>query len=439
MLNVRKLMTLIIALIMSAAAGFVQAEVLQPVGLKNLGNTCYFNVIVQMFRNLPGFRQSLDDTHGARSPLVDSLRAFLATSNPTLAEVREKSDLRSQRKSIEFLENEALRCGGDLAPISLAFEALERRQQIENPFDQSLRRFYDSAYANAFRRSDKYAQEDPAELLTPMLDALSISGVTRFDFTENNLKQCDVCKTGRTVGVPKHMLELTIPSRVRSTTLEDLLGFYCSPEVMDGENAVDCDTCRKKTRTTSKMNWVSSPDTLIIQLKRFDNRGNKVVKPVTLPDILDMSRYVHAQDGHLLVYALKGIIYHNGDTAQHGHYVASFLDASGIWVYFDDETACSFVREAEKLGNANANPKEQSPNGGTPYILVYEKVNISDPVVARSVKAQISHQGQSTLGMNFAQKYEALKEKIVFCLGVTVLVGGFAVCIYNWLKSKSIF
>lgn len=63
---------------------------------------------------------------------------------------------------------------------------------------------------------------------------------------------------------------MSIPTaETGETSLEECLKKFSEEEIMDGDNKITCDTCHKKTNALKKMYIWEPPKILIIQLKRF--------------------------------------------------------------------------------------------------------------------------------------------------------------------------
>lgn len=97
---------------------------------------------------------------------------------------------------------------------------------------------------------------------------------------------------------------------------------------------------------------------LIIQLKRFTERG-KITTKIHYPvNNLNMKDYVTENKGDL-IYDLKGVVLHRG-SLNTGHYTSFCRNANNNkWYLFDDE----LVREVEEESLVDANA----------YILLYER------------------------------------------------------------------
>lgn len=151
-------------------------------------------------------------------------------------------------------------------------------------------------------------------------------------------------------------LILDIPERTRAVSLIDCLKSSFSPEEIPKWNCVDC----KKPRTaTKRMDISHSPNILIIQLKRF-KKTKKNVTEVIVPLTLDMKPFCHDKS-KAFNYNLFGSINHEG-SLEGGHYKARSLH-NGEWFEYNDEHVTSV--------NFNQCDGE--------YLLFYEMVSVIKP------------------------------------------------------------
>jgi len=89
---------------------------------------------------------------------------------------------------------------------------------------------------------------------------------------------------------------------------------------------------------TKKINIWTLPNYLIIQLKRFDNSGNKIRNFVEFPiDELDLTKYICPikKDANNYIYSLYAVNYHSGNINT-GHYWSSIKSIDNIWYLFND-------------------------------------------------------------------------------------------------------
>jgi ubiquitin C-terminal hydrolase len=110
--------------------------------------------------------------------------------------------------------------------------------------------------------------------------------------------------------------------------------------------------------------WIFDSIDYIIQLKRFDNNGNKLTNFVDFPiDQLDLTKYVCPikSDPNNYIYSLYAINYHAGNM-QTGHYWSSVKNSDNNWYIFNDGNISRY--------NSNGDLKTQLVTSDA-YILFY--------------------------------------------------------------------
>ena len=143
-----------------------------------------------------------------------------------------------------------------------------------------------------------------------------------FDATIINMIECNNCKYNNCQFESFNSLNIEINSINNSTSLYNCLNnYFTSVNIKDWT----CEECLKKgCNKHSKIFNVSN--FLIIHLKRFDNKCNKITTHIDFPiDDLDLTSYICTQknDPNNYIYSLYAVNYHYG-TPKNGHYWCSF-------------------------------------------------------------------------------------------------------------------
>lgn len=124
------------------------------------------------------------------------------------------------------------------------------------------------------------------------------------------------------------------PNNTNSCLLTDCIDNYFNVSYIDDWT---CEKCSKRG-CTKKLNIWTLPNYLIIQLKRFDNNGNKLTNFVDFSiDQLDLTKYICPlkSDPNNYIYSLYAINYHVGNI-QTGHYWSSVKNLNNNWYIFND-------------------------------------------------------------------------------------------------------
>uniref|UniRef100_F1KWJ3 Ubiquitin carboxyl-terminal hydrolase 36 n=1 Tax=Ascaris suum TaxID=6253 RepID=F1KWJ3_ASCSU len=133
--------------------------------------------------------------------------------------------------------------------------------------------------------------------------------------------------------------ELNLGLRMRKREgivgINDLLVDYFSNETL---SSFECKKCKRKTQAQRVTRVIRAPHVLVVQLKRFNACGSKIRLPVTIEMNVKLDRFMYLADDRN-AYSLCGLIEHQGEGIDRGHYIAFVrgFDGKG-WHCFDDET-----------------------------------------------------------------------------------------------------
>jgi ubiquitin C-terminal hydrolase len=347
------------------------------VGLKNLGCTCYMNSTLQQLFMIPSFRLGV-----VTSPLT------------------------SEEPPAENL----------MYQLQYMFTALERSEkQSINP--------------KGFLKAYKDWEGNPINPLEQM-DAYEFF-ITFLDKVENFVKGTDQhllvqdhfggVQTTEIIGHDNctHTSErnepyLTLNVEVKNKkTLQESLESFCEGELLEGDNAYECERCEGKVSAVRRVCIKQLPNVLIVVMRRFafdfDTMARlKLNDYCEFPMELDMQPYTQeglrrsdqvkrGEDPDVLKfpkeyyqYRLKGVVVHMG-TADSGHYYSFIQDRkSDNWIEFNDKLVKDFDpsdipseafggEERWSWGNTSlSSMREKFRNA---YMLVYERGTFFDPKV----------------------------------------------------------
>ena len=125
-------------------------------------------------------------------------------------------------------------------------------------------------------------------------------------------------------------------------TIYDSLELFKKEEILDGEEKWKCGKCNKYQKAMKKMEIYKTPEYLIIQLKRFKQRGvlmsnilgNKNETLIDYKEILNLNDFVVGPDKEKSIYLLYGVVIHK-KILNGGHYY-SFCKNNGDWLFYND-------------------------------------------------------------------------------------------------------
>ncbi|PIN12786.1 Ubiquitin-specific protease [Handroanthus impetiginosus] len=299
-----------------------------PLGLRNLGNTCYLNSVLQCLTYTP--------------PLANFCLRFLHSSICDFGAGKEKK--------------------GE-CPFCILEKRIARSLSSEAASDAPLK--INSClriYADHFRAG---RQEDAHEFLRYVIDAchntcLRLKKLQQQQRGKNGIANGgDISGTGETV--VKEIFGGALQSQVKclscgaesnkvdeimdisldilhSGSLREAMQKFFQPEVLDGNNKYKCENCKKLVAARKQLSILQAPNVLVIQLKRFEGMfGGKVDKAIAFDETLVLSSHMckRSQDQHP-EYNLFGTIVHSGSSPDSGHYYAYIKDAIGRWYCCND-------------------------------------------------------------------------------------------------------
>ncbi|XP_073159675.1 ubiquitin carboxyl-terminal hydrolase 3 isoform X4 [Lepidochelys kempii] len=170
-----------------------------------------------------------------------------------------------------------------------------------------------------------------------------------------NEVNCLICGTESRKFDPFLDLSLDIPSQFRNKrtknqengpmcTLRDCLRSFTDLEELDETELYMCHKCKKKQKSTKKF-WIQKlPKVLCLHLKRFhwtEYLRNKVDTYVEFPlRDLDMKCYLLEPENsgpESCLYDLAAVVVHHGSGVGSGHYTA-YATHEGRWFHFNDST-----------------------------------------------------------------------------------------------------
>ncbi|KDP30514.1 hypothetical protein JCGZ_16692 [Jatropha curcas] len=290
-----------------------------PLGLKNLGNSCYLNSVLQCLTYTP--------------PLANFC---LRLQHSSFCDSVSNGD-RKRECPFCILEKRIVRS------LSLD-QTLDAPSKIQSCL---------KIFAEHFRGG---RQEDAHEFLRYVIDAChntclrlmklrrkgndSASGSNSvvkeiFGGTLQSQVKCLSCNSES--NKVDEIMDISLDV-LHSNSLREAMQKFFQPEILDGSNKYRCENCKKLVTARKQMSILQAPNILVIQLKRFEGIfGGKIDKAIAFEEVLVLSSFMckGSQDPRP-EYNLFGTIVHSGYSPESGHYYSYIKDAMGRWYCCND-------------------------------------------------------------------------------------------------------
>ncbi|NWS91134.1 UBP2 hydrolase, partial [Toxostoma redivivum] len=308
-------------------------------GLRNLGNTCFMNSILQCLSNTKELRdyclqnqylRDLNNNSRMRTALMSEfakLIQLLWTSSPNESVSPSEFKTQIQRYAPRFVgynqqdAQEFLRFLLDGLHSEVNRVLVRPRASTDTldhlPDDEKSRQMW-----------RRYQEREDSRISDLFVGQLK-SSLT--------CSECGYCSTAFD---PFWDLSLPIPKKgYGEVTLMDCLRLFTKEDVLDGDEKPTCCRCKARTRCTKKFSIQKFPKILVLHLKRFSEariRSSKLTTFVNFPlKDLDL-RELASQSCNHAVYNLYAVSNHSG-TTMGGHYTAYCKSpVSSEWHSFND-------------------------------------------------------------------------------------------------------
>ncbi|XP_038178247.1 ubiquitin carboxyl-terminal hydrolase 2 isoform X1 [Arvicola amphibius] len=330
-------------------------------GLRNLGNTCFMNSILQCLSNTRELRdyclqrlymRDLGHTSSAHTALMEEFAKLIQTiwtSSPNDVVSPSEFKTQIQRYAPRFVGYNQQDAQEFLRFLLDGLHNEVNRVTVRpKPSPENLDHLPDDEKGRQMWR--KYLEREDSRIGDLFVGQLK-SSLTCTD--------CGYCST---VFDPFWDLSLPIAKRgYPEVTLMDCMRLFTKEDVLDGDEKPTCCRCRARKRCIKKFSVQRFPKILVLHLKRFSESRIRTSKLTTFVNFplrdLDLREFASENTNHA-VYNLYAVSNHSG-TTMGGHYTAYCRSpGTGEWHTFNDSSVTPMSSSQVRTSDA--------------YLLFYE-------------------------------------------------------------------
>ncbi|XAR62084.1 Ubiquitinyl hydrolase 1 [Bertholletia excelsa] len=309
-----------------------------PCGLKNCGNSCYANAVIQCLAFTP------------------PLTAYLLQRFHSKACERKDGCFTCELESLILKTKEG---SSTLSPIGILSNIQSIGCHLRNGQQEDAHEFLRYAINKMQSVCLKEAGVNASAYLA---EDTTLIGLIFGGYLQSKVK-CMKCR-----GISEQherMMDLTIEIEGDAGTLEEALRLFTGTEILDGENQYKCSRCKSYQRAKKKLKILEAPNVLTVALKRFrSGKFGKLNKLIQFPEILNLAPYISGTSDKSPIYKLYGVVVHLdiGNAAFSGHYIC-YVNVQSKWFKIDDSVVkavgieCVLAENAYMLLYARCSPR----------------------------------------------------------------------------------
>ncbi|KAM8927104.1 ubiquitin carboxyl-terminal hydrolase 2 isoform 2-T2 [Pelodytes ibericus] len=329
------------------------------VGLRNLGNTCFMNSILQCLSNTKDLRdycmqnshrRDLNSKTCNTAIMEEFARLLQAMWTCSVNEVVSPSEFKTQiqRYAPRFMGYNQQDAQEFLRFLLDGLHNEVNRVTVRpRPSCQDLDHMPDTEKGRQMWK--RYLEREDSRIVELFVGQLK-SSLT-----------CTECGYCSTVFDPFWDLSLPIAKSGAEVSLMDCIRLFTKEDVLDGEEKPTCCRCKARRRCTKKFTIQKFPKILVLHLKRFSEariRSSKLSTFVNFPlKDLDLREF-SSEPSSQAKYNLYAVSNHSG-TTMGGHYTAYCKNPNnGEWYTFNDSRVTAMSSSQVRSSDA--------------YVLFYE-------------------------------------------------------------------
>ncbi|OIW18627.1 hypothetical protein TanjilG_13379 [Lupinus angustifolius] len=292
-------------------------------GLRNLGNTCFLNSVIQCLTYTEPLAAYLQSGKHKSSCRIAGFCALCAIQNHVSRALQSTGRILSPEHLV-----------GNLRCISRNFRNA-RQEDAHEYMVNLLESMHKCCLPSGIPSESNGAYEK--SLVHKIFGGRLRSQV-----------KCQQCNFSSNKFDPFLDLSLEI---FKADSLQKALANFTAAELLDGgDRQYQCQKCKQKVRALKQLTIHKAPYVLTIHLKRFfaHDPGLKIKKKVNFGCALDLKPFVSGSYDGDVKYSLYGVLVHSGSSTHSGHYYCYVRTSNNMWYTLDDNRV-SHVSEREVL------------------------------------------------------------------------------------------
>ncbi|XP_029106763.1 ubiquitin carboxyl-terminal hydrolase 2-like isoform X1 [Scleropages formosus] len=336
------------------------------VGLRNLGNTCFMNSILQCLSNTrdlrdyclhSSHRRDLNSNSRTHTTLMEEFAKLIQTLwTSSSSEAVSPSEFKTQIQKY--------------APRFVGYNQQDAQEFLRFLLDglhNEVNRITVRPRAHAEDWDHLADDEKGKKMWNKYLEREDSRVVDLFVGQLKSTLTCSECGYCSTVFDPFWDLSLPIAKKsYGEVTLMDCMRLFTKEDMLDGDEKPTCHRCKARRKCTKKFTIQKFPRILVLHLKRFSEarvRTSKLSTFVNFP-LKDLDLREFASDNSVnAVYNLYAVSNHSGTTLG-GHYTAYCRNPTlGEWYSFNDSRVTPMSSSQVRSSDA--------------YVLFYELASCS--------------------------------------------------------------
>ena len=371
-------------------------------GLGNFGSTCYLNVMIQLLKSLPQFRQYINndftDLYGAKhgdailsidnsitfnlhkifismetnntTIWPETLRNILSTKHYLFANDDQQDAHEALTAMIELLHNEISQ-SVDIIPLNTDELALKCKEFYNSSYSPIYKMFHGIYYtvkecSNCKHIRQSFEPDPCVKLDIPTSEFNTITDYSQYITVKSKFPQIKIppeqlslisdlianCLSPQIKQQIQHHEHVKFES-TQVVSLIDCINHYSKVEEIED---VDCSNCNTRCNVKCIYGLAVAPEIMIIQMKRFRFGYPKNCSKIKFSYELNIETLQGIQS-----YKIHSIICHIGTDSRCGHYyILKYDDNLKHWIEMNDKDI-SIV-------------KEENINLSDIYLMTYNKI-----------------------------------------------------------------